>query len=129
MCKRVRKRVRKRVCKMGVQKGVCKRRCAKGGVKKGYKLPSDLNPPPPLPQKLVTPPPCLCACPGVVLDIREGQRGPSLRVTIFFGGRTLSTPLPPHFCQRRAPLRLTFCWAGGSPPPRIVLDIGEGHFS
>ena len=49
---------------------------------------------------------CLCACPGVVLDIREGQR--------------------------RAPLRLTFCWAGGGgrpPPPGVVLDIGEGQLS
>ena len=28
-----------------------------------------------------------CACPGVVLDFREGQPRPTLRLTIFWGGR------------------------------------------
>ena len=107
--------VRSHGCAKGsVQKEVCKRRCAKG-----YKLPSDLNLPPPLPQKLVTPPPCLCACPGVVLDIREGQRGPFFQSDIFFGGRTLTFCIPHSFLQHRA----TFCihpffGRGGSPPPK-----------
>ena len=44
----------------------------------------------------------LCACPGVGLDIRDGQSGPSS-----------DTIPPPHFCQRR-------------PPPSFVGEWGEG---
>ena len=65
---------------------------------------------------------CFCACPGVVLDIREGQPRHPPQTDIFLGGGTLPTAPPPHFCQRRAPLRLTFCWAGGGPPWRGLFD-------
>ena len=49
------------------------------------------------------------ACPGVFLDIREGQPQPPLRLTFFFGG-----PLPSFFVSAGPALRLTFL---GAPPP------------
>ena len=58
---------------------------------------------------------CFCACPGVLLDIREGQRQPPSDWHFFFWGGP-SPPPPPSFLSAPGPLRLTFCWAGGVPP-------------
>ena len=43
---------------------------------------------------------CSCACPGVVLDIREGQIPAPLRLTFFLGG---SLPTSPSFLSAPAP--------------------------